>query len=301
MTRPKKAPPQPLRPEQVPHTRKHIPRPRTHPDRESPGPQQLAGRAGREGELPVRRRVQVQSGWVPPGSVRPGPALPLPPWARRVGDVVLLLLLLLSGALVTMTLLQDEEPVPLNPVEPRSGPDPPVPLTNNESYARSRILPSGDLRVAEWIRSPTMLFSITLAAPRLPGRAPGAVRAHDLVIEAGHTVHGPMTVGAAGRTMGFMGAKSIYLSYRLTGVLEPSPSGNGRALARAISLDTYYESATGTSTRTVTGAEVLNLACWSEDRDAAPEPCGSVEGGQWQVELDADHRADRVMAQLDLD
>jgi hypothetical protein len=180
--------------------------------------------------------------------------------------------------------------------------DPPLVLPANGSYVETTVLPSGDLRVAHWIRSKTALFSITLTAPPLAGRDSGKVEATGVVVAAdGRVVDGADSVDTMSQSYQFYGSKSIYVTYLLAGVVERSPSEAGRALARVTALDVSYLSVEGTSMRRVEGATVLSMACSpAAEPDALPEPCGAPEDAGWQVELSGEDRNDRVMAQLDL-
>ena len=196
---------------------------------------------------------------------------------------------------------QNDETDPGKPV--RTVPfKPPVALPDNGSYVETVVLPSGDLKVTHWIRTKVPESSIKLMAPVLAGIDSGVVKATEVQVVADEmVVPGADSVEGDGQTYRFVGAKSIYVTYRLSGALERSPSVASRALARVTALDLRYPSMRGTSLRSVQGAEVLNLACSPSDTpDAVPEPCGKPDPDGWQVQLAGGNRNDHVLAQLQL-
>jgi hypothetical protein len=180
--------------------------------------------------------------------------------------------------------------------------NPPVALPANGSYVETVVQPSGDLKVTHWIHTKVPESSIKLMAPVLAGIDSGPVTATSVqVVADGMVVPGAESVDGVSQTYEFVEAKSIYVTYVLSGALERSPSVASRALARVTALDLRYPSMSGTSLRTVRGAEVLNLACSPAGTpDAAPEPCGEPDPDGWQVKLSDGNRNDHVMAQLQL-
>ncbi len=175
-------------------------------------------------------------------------------------------------------------------------------LPANGSYVETVVLPSGEMKVTHWIRTKVPESSIKLMAPVLAGIDSGVVTATEVqVVADGMVVPGADSVEGAGQTYRFVGTKSIYVTYVLSGALERSTSVESRALARVTALDLRYPSMSGTSVRSVQGAEVLNLACSPPGTpDAAPEPCGKPDPDGWQVQLAGGNRNDHVMAQLQL-
>jgi hypothetical protein len=196
-------------------------------------------------------------------------------------------------------LSQNDDPTDLgNPLQTIPF-NPPVAVPANASYVETVVLPSGDLKVTHWIRTKDPESSIKLMAPVLAGTDSGVVTATGVeVVADGMDVLGADSIEGAGQTYKFVGAKSIYVTYVLSGALEISPSLASRALARVTALDLRYPSMSGTSLRSVRGAEVLNLACSpSGTPDAVPEPCGKPHPDGWQVQLAGGNRNDHVMAQ----
>ena len=179
---------------------------------------------------------------------------------------------------------------------------PPVALPANGSYVETVVLPSGDLRVTHWIHTKLPKTSIKLVAPVLAGIDSGVVTATKVEVAADEMiVPGADSVDGVSEGYQFVAAKSIYVTYVLSGVLERSTSVASRALARVTALDLRYPSMSGTSLRSVQGAEVLNLACSpARTPDAVPEPCGKPDPDGWKVQLAGGNRNDHVMAQLQL-
>jgi hypothetical protein len=185
------------------------------------------------------------------------------------------------------------QPIPFNP---------PVALPANGSYVETVVLPTGDLKVTHWIHTKVPESSIKLMAPVLAGIDSGVVTATKVqVIADGMVVPGAESVDGVSQSYQFVETKSIYVTYVLSGALERSNSVTSRALARVTALDLRYPSMSGTSLRSVQGAEVLNLACSPPGApEAAPEPCGKPDPDGWQVQLAGGNRNDHVMAQLQL-
>jgi hypothetical protein len=179
---------------------------------------------------------------------------------------------------------------------------PPVALPADSSYVATVVHASGDLRVTHWIYSKIPLSSISLTAPEPGGLQSGRVVATEVEVAAdGRVVPGAGAVDTMSQSYQVFGASTVYVTYLLAGAVERSASAEGRALARVTSLDVSYASTGGTSTRSVEGADILNMACTRRaDPDATPEPCGTPEPGRWQVELSGDDRDDRVMVQMNL-
>jgi hypothetical protein len=178
----------------------------------------------------------------------------------------------------------------------------PVTLQPGTSYIRSRVLPSGDLVVTHWIRTRSPVDSLQLVALRTLGLPEGSVTASHLVLAADGTTY-PATARISDRsgtqTLTFPDARTVYLRYRLSGVLQTTGPGR-RALARLTSLDVSAGGTAVQTTQVIDGATVLALACTSGPPASTPVPCGSQDSTSWSVRLAADHRPTRVMAQVDL-
>lgn len=179
--------------------------------------------------------------------------------------------------------------------------EPPEPLRDRETYVQTRILPSGDLVVTQWIESTPLLFGVTLALPRVAG-AEVMTAEQVRVVADGTNAVGPKRISLGRQsTYAFLGTSSVRIRYRLTGAIELSPSVPGRALARLTALDVTYEPASAQVTRAVIAPEVLSLACSSPEQADEIRPCGDrASKGRWTVDLSGPQVDDRVMAALSL-
>jgi hypothetical protein len=180
---------------------------------------------------------------------------------------------------------------------------PPGHLMPDTSFVRTRVLPSGDLEVTQWIRSRNWVYAVTLSTPRVAGLATGTLSTTGVAL--GSDGKQTATLGAQGfepgtRIFELPPTHSLYIRYRLSGVLEKSPGASGRALARITSLDVRTRTHLVSTTRTVVGARVLNLACTPDKPNALTTPCGIEHGGVWSVRLPRGQEGSQVMAQLDL-
>jgi len=180
-------------------------------------------------------------------------------------------------------------------------PPPPVPVRPDTTYTQVTVLEGGQLRVEQWIRSTHFLFGVSLAVPTDPGLQADAVQATDVRVVAADTlVAGPTQLDDGSASYEYPGAQQIYLSYRLSGVLERSDTESGRALVRATSLDLSFRPRSQTSTVSFVGASLLNLACRPKYVDVPPTPCGVRTQDGWTLDLPTDSQGYRVMAQVDL-
>jgi hypothetical protein len=178
----------------------------------------------------------------------------------------------------------------------------PVALAPGSSYVRSRVLRSGEVEVTHWIRTRSLLDTVTLRIPTTEGLAATAVSVAHVTLAVNGAPYPAIPasrVGGRSQTFLFPETHSIYLRYRLSGVTQANGPG-GRALARITSLDLVPASGPMAVTQVVSGARVLALACTSGAPDTQAIPCGSVVGGSWRVSLTGDERPTRVMAQVDL-
>lgn len=191
---------------------------------------------------------------------------------------------------------------PGNSLEVDTGaPPPPVPLRPDTTYTQVTVLEGGQLRVEQWIRSTHFLFGVSLAVPTEPQLQAGAVHATEVrVVAADSVVAGPAELHDGSASYAYPGAQEIYLSYRLSGVLERSETESGRALARVTSLDVSFRPRSQRSTVSFVGANLLNLACQPRYFDVPPTPCGMHTEDGWTLDLPTDSQGYRVMAQVDL-
>ena len=116
--------------------------------------------------------------------------------------------------------------------------NPPGAVPDNSEYVQSRILPSGDLKVAaldsQYARDRQAHIE---RAPVPPNHGPGTkVRALHVQSD-GETHVGPAALGARGNSYYFAGASSVHVSYIMSGVVVPSNSVVERALVRVTSVD----------------------------------------------------------------
>ncbi|WP_457207893.1 hypothetical protein [Nocardioides sp. P5_C9_2] len=177
---------------------------------------------------------------------------------------------------------------------------PPQPLQPGESYVRTVVLPSGDLRVTHWIESDVPLRSVDLAMPAVSGAEAVEVR-NVRVVADGRRVTRSRGVASMPEGHPLSGAGSVQVRYRLKGAVEPSTSTRGRGLALMTSLTVQQDPASVRVFRTVLAPEVLSLACAPTTGRPDPQPCGALDpDGGWTVELAGDRVDDRVLAQVTL-
>ena len=178
---------------------------------------------------------------------------------------------------------------------------PPRHLTGGEAYVMTRVLPSGDLSVTQWIESDQLLFGLRIGPPLAMGME--GVAAEDVrVLADGRAVAGPDRVSGVPARYAFLGASSVQIRYVLTGATERSASAPGRALVRPAALDVSYDPASERVTKAVTAPEVLALACTPAVVAGDTKPCGTRStDSEWSVELEGPRVDDRVMAQLTLE
>ncbi len=166
----------------------------------------------------------------------------------------------------------------------------------------TRVTARGDLEVSHWIRTRVPLEQIRVAAFPAPGLPEVPTAAAVLVAGDGKVVSRHDEVGAAGRVYRFaQPVRLVYLSYRLTGAVDPAGSVTGRALLRVTALDVDYRPRAGPTRVTVLGPVVRNLACFArEELPVLAAPCGMPRNDGWQVLLRGAAASDRVIAQVDL-
>jgi hypothetical protein len=222
---------------------------------------------------------------------------------RTVMLVLAVLCLVLVTAVLVRMALRDSAPAP-SEVAKRGRttvPAPPAGTPRYGSYVEARATGDGDVRVAQWIRSPTQLLGVQLSLPAVSGGS-GSISASRLSVVADQSVlNDPTTVHTSGRRLFFSAPPTmIYLRYTLHGVAVRSPSVAGRALLRATALDVGYTPQTGPSEVVLVGDNVLSASCVAP-AVSTPRPCGDAGKGRWDVTLKGHHRADSVMAQVNLD
>jgi hypothetical protein len=178
----------------------------------------------------------------------------------------------------------------------------PVPLRPDTSFVRTRVLPSGVLKVTHWINSRHPLSAVHLSMPQMLGLQTRAISvSHVFMASDGLPTPTTASIGPNGtRSVQLPRTHRLYISYRLSGVLETSPGSGHRALARITALDVSTSTRLVETTRAVVGAKVLALACTPGAPRAIATPCGSDDGGTWKVRFGARQQQSRVMAQIDL-
>lgn len=239
----------------------------------------------------------------PPGSGAPGSAGGPPhDHGRRRPPAAVLAALAGVGVLVLGAVLllrgQDGSPQASGPGPDLSvpGEDPPAVVAEPGSYARSRILDDGEIRVSQWIRGASALSGVDLRLPAHPPR--DGARATKVVVTAGGLrVPGSASIGATPQHYEFPeAAELVHVTYSLTGAVVRSPSVPGRALAEVTALTA--DVAGGPSRVDLVG-DVTSAACSTPG--SAPRPCGGPDAGRaWRVVLRGADRAATVQAQVDL-
>jgi hypothetical protein len=180
---------------------------------------------------------------------------------------------------------------------------PPTHLRPDTSFVRSRVLPSGDLEVTHWIHSRAWMYAVTLDMPQVAGLSPRSVSATKVTLASNglRTIKfASIGIALGKRTFQLPPTHSLYIRYRLSGVVERSLGTSDRALARITSLDVGTATRLVNTTRTVVGARVLNLACTPDRSTGLTTPCGTEHGGNWIVRLKGAEETNQVMAQLDM-
>jgi hypothetical protein len=179
--------------------------------------------------------------------------------------------------------------------------NPPAQLPRAGSYVDSQILPNGEIRIEQWVRTGTPIWEIELVVPHRDGPG-GAPRATDVNVadELGEESDGA-AVGSSTKYRLKFPSLIVRVRYTLVGAVVRSPSAPGRALARFTSGDLFYVTEDdGPRMVRIRAPEVLNVACRAPSQEAGPRPCGAQAGTSWQVELYGADRADEVSAQVNL-
>ena len=170
-------------------------------------------------------------------------------------------------------------------------------------YVVSTITPTGDIEVAHWINAAAPITVLELTAAD-PDELPGGVVARRVVVRGDSEVLSRRReVGTKRQVLRLARpAESLYVTYRLTGVVDDAGSVPGRLLVRSVALDVDYPGETGPTGRRISGpGTVTNVACMSrEDLDRSPRPCGRAEGSGWLVEARGSSRDDRLLVQFEL-
>ncbi len=224
---------------------------------------------------------------------------------RRVAvdALVCVALLVVAARAYSMQGVPDPAGPPPQAVVARVAFSPPVPVPAPGELVRTRVLPSGDLRVDHWIRSRTPITTLTATVPRVAGLAETGPVARAVRLDAdGVRVSGPGEIGSRATSFRFPGhVRRVHVSYLLSGVTAISGSVSGRALARVTALDLFYAADERPKEVLVVGGDVRSLACTATTSTAAvPLACGTQEPGDWRVLLDPARRHQTVMAQVDL-
>ena len=217
---------------------------------------------------------------------------------RRLRTVFIVLAWLAGGSVFALSValgLQDDPSEPAGSgvagLAPRLGP--------GESYVDSRVLPTGEVTVRQWIRPGSAIDSVVLGLPDVPGTA--RLYADEVeVVADGTPAEGPDRIAGGPATYTFDPTTDVVVRSRLLGAVEVSGSSAGRALAVATSLETTYSPRAVRETRVVSATAVLSLAC-ARTPERSPVPCGQADGtDRWRVETTDARGTDRVLAQVDL-
>jgi hypothetical protein len=178
----------------------------------------------------------------------------------------------------------------------------PIRLRPGTSYIRTRVLPTGDLEVTQWIASATPVQSLTLRVPLVPGLAPASVSLGRLVVAADGVRSSALPV--ANQATGTWEyrlpvARAVFLRYRLSGAVQTT-SVPGRAVATITSLLVSTGHRLTSTTQAVVGRDVLALGCSLPTPGTAPTLCGVTSNGISSVRLYGAQQQSRVTAQVQL-
>ena len=180
---------------------------------------------------------------------------------------------------------------------------PPVHLLPGTAYVRSTVIAPNTIVVTHWIHAGRGAYRVRIQVPRLPGLAPDALAVSDLVVVSdGRSIAEPtLPHGLRVQTYLVPPGRHFYVSYVLTGPIEPSgsPKGSEPSMVTALGVSTPPSPVTRT-THSVVGAPVLGLTCSANRPKADATPCGRKVGSAWRVDLRSAHAADRVMARMEL-
>ena len=222
--------------------------------------------------------------------VAPSPAPEARTGRTRLAAIAAVAALVLgSAAGLVVFLVRGDDPVDHSARGPDQVRAAPVDLAPRTAVVRARITASGDVKVQQWIRSASALFGIGLSPPPAAGAAagPSPFKVRDVQVFAnGDAAPGPERLKKEQAYYPFAaGTTDVFVSYHLVGAVERSGSVPGRALARVTALDVDVSPPLVATTYSVSGGDVLALACASEEPDAVPTPCGAPARRGWRVEL----------------
>ncbi len=131
-----------------------------------------------------------------------------------------------------------------------------MPVRAGTSYVATTVRPDGSVSVSHWVRPRTRAYELTLSLPDLPGGE--SMRASDVRVDVdGTAIPGPGSIDARPHTYVLPGGRQIFVTYHLTGAVERSPSVDGRALVRVVSLDLSVEHVQA-RIQAVEGVEILS-------------------------------------------
>lgn len=217
---------------------------------------------------------------------------------RRLRAVLIVLAWLAGGSVFALSLALGLVDDPSRPAG-TGGAGLAPPLGPDESWVDSRVLPTGEVTVRQWIRPGSAIRSVVLALPDVPGSV--RLYADEVEVVADGTVaEGPGRITDDPATYRFDATTDVRLRYLLLGAVQVSASSSGRALAVATSLETTYGPRAAREVRVVSATAVLSLAC-ARTPERPPVPCGQADGtGRWRVETTDASGTDRVLAQVDL-
>ncbi|PUA79244.1 hypothetical protein C7S10_19620 [Nocardioides currus] len=220
-----------------------------------------------------------------------------------IAVVSLVVVLAVAGAAAVLLRDGDRSPAddagePAPSTAARTFPEPPIPLVSDTELVFTDVLADGDLTVKHWLRTEEPVDRLELSAP---GDGMTSAEVTDVVVAAdGVAVASADVVAASGWAGPLPATSDVYVSYRLSGVLQLSDSAQGRGLATTTALVADVGRPMVARTQSFTGASVLTLACLPPGDQAMPTPCGSSKGDTWTVVSEGDAVADSVIAQVDL-
>jgi hypothetical protein len=177
----------------------------------------------------------------------------------------------------------------------------PVRLPAGTAYVRSTVVAPDTIVVAHWIHTRRGVFSVRIQVPRVLGLAPQALEVSDLVVASDGRSIPEATLPRGRRVQAYRvpPGRHFYVSYVLTGPIQPgrSPSGPTLSVVTALGVSTPPALITRTIHRVV-GAPVVGVVCSASRPKAVATPCGQKVGRGWRVDLRGTHSADRVMARM---
>lgn len=185
------------------------------------------------------------------------------------------------------------EPAPRTPLAAQPG------LAPDEELVSSRLLPTGELRVDHWIQTLRPVTALTLGLPRSTAPRTPVVRSdgtvapttadvvatHLSVVADGVPQTGPRSLGPRPVSYYLTAARTVHVSYLLTGAVLPNALAPDRALLRPVLLDVESSPAGVRRSIDLSGVRVLGAWCAPADHRGATRACGRAVGTSWRVDL----------------